>query len=74
METTHNTVIVNSQQEKLKEIQAQQENLKKLQTELEMLNSKVEKDEKLTPDEVAYFGELGWLSAAAVAIAAIATL
>jgi hypothetical protein len=35
---------------------------------------KVEKDEKLTPDEVAYFGELGWLSAAAVAIAAIAVI
>lgn len=74
METKSNTNVSVSQQEKLKEIQAQQEKLKKLQVELEKLNAKVEKDEKLTPDEVAYFGELGWLSAAAVAIAAIAVI
>jgi uncharacterized protein YlxW (UPF0749 family) len=72
METKPNANASNSRQEKRKEIQAHQEKLKKLQAELENLNSKIEKDEKLTPDEVVYLGELGWLSAAAVAIAAIA--
>lgn len=60
-------------QEKLIEIQAQQEKLRKLQSELSNLNTKVEKSEKLTTDELEYLGELGWLSAAAVTIAAIAS-
>jgi DNA repair exonuclease SbcCD ATPase subunit len=61
-----------TRQEKLKELQAQQEKLKKLQAELDRLNLKVEKNEKLTPDETKFFGELGWLSALAVTIASIA--
>jgi predicted nuclease with TOPRIM domain len=60
------------QQEKLKEVKAQQEKLKKLQSELDRLNSKIEKNEKLTLDETKYLGELGWLSALAVTIASIA--
>jgi flagellar motility protein MotE (MotC chaperone) len=61
-----------AQQEKLKEIRVQQEKLKKLQAELDRLNMKIEKNEKLTLDETKYLGELGWLSALAVTIAAIA--
>ena len=72
MESTSASNVVKAQQEKLKEIQGQQEKLKKLQLELERLNDKIEKNEKLTPDESAYLGQLGWLSAAAVTIAAIA--
>ncbi len=73
MDTKSNSIVLNDQQEKLKEIQAQQIKLKKLQAELAKLNSKIEKNEKLTPDESAYLGQLGWLSAAAVTIATIAT-
>lgn len=72
METTSNPNLTEDQQAKLKELQAQQEKLKELQAGLENLSSKVEKNEKLTPDEIEYIGELGWLSAAAVTIAAIA--
>lgn len=72
METKSTTNALKAQQEKLKEVLAQQEKLKKLQVELEKLNTKIEKNEKLTPDESAYLGQLGWLSAAAVTIAAIA--
>ena len=61
-----------TQQEKLKEVQVQQEKLRKLQAELERLNSKIEKHEKLSVDETKYLGELGWLSALAVTIASIA--
>jgi len=72
METKSTTNVLKAQQEKLKEVLAQQEKLKKLQVELEKLNTKIEKNEKLTPDESAYLGQLGWLSAASVTIAAIA--
>jgi len=72
METKSTSNELNAQQEKLKEVQAQQAKLKKLQAELDKLNSKIEKNEKLTPDETEYLGQLGWLSAAAVTIAAIA--
>jgi predicted nuclease with TOPRIM domain len=72
MATQSASNVVKAQKEKLNEIQAQQEKLKKLQVELERLNQKIEKNEKLTPDESAYLGQLGWLSAAAVTIASIA--
>jgi hypothetical protein len=72
METISASNVVKAQQQKLIEIQAQQEKLKILQVELERLNEKIEKNEKLTPDESAYLGQLGWLSAAAVTIASIA--
>lgn len=55
-----------------KELQAQQEKLKKLQAELEKINAKVKKNEKLSLDDTKFIGELGWLSALSVTIAAIA--
>ena len=60
------------QLEKLKELQAQQKNLGKLQAELERINVKITNKEELSPDDTKYLGELGWLSALAVTIAAIA--
>jgi len=62
-----------TQQAKLKELDAVQSEMNKLQAELDRLNAKVKKNEKLTPDETKFFGELGWLSALAVTIAAIAS-
>jgi hypothetical protein len=62
-----------SKQEKLKEIQAVQAEMNKLQAELDRLNAKVNSNEKLTDDENKFFGQLGWLSALAVTIAAIAS-
>ncbi len=61
-----------TQQEKLKEIQTVRDKMKSLQAELDRLDAKVKKNEKLTVDETKFFGELGWLSALAVTIAAIA--
>lgn len=72
MEAESTTIVLKAQQDKLKEVQTQQEKLKRLQAELETLNLKIEKNEKLTPDEATYLGQLGWLSAAAVTIASIA--
>lgn len=72
METKSTSNALGNQQEKLKEIQAQQEKLKKLVAELDKLNAKLEKNEEMTPDEKTYLGQLGWLSAAAVSIAAVA--
>jgi hypothetical protein len=65
--------IMNAQEEKLKELQTVQEKMNTLQAELDRLKSKVKKNEQLTPDERKFFGELGWLSALAVTIAAIAS-
>jgi hypothetical protein len=62
-----------TKQEKLKEIQAVQAEMNKLQSELDRLNAKVKSNEKLTVEETKFFGELGWLSALAVTIAAIAS-
>ena len=62
-----------SRQEKLKEIQAVQAEMNKLQSELDRLDAKVKNNEKLTVEETKFFGELGWLSALAVTIAAIAS-
>jgi uncharacterized protein YlxW (UPF0749 family) len=62
-----------TQEEKLKELQKVQAEMNKLQAELDRLNSKVKSNEKLTVDETKFFGELGWLSALAVTIAAIAS-
>lgn len=61
------------QQEKLKELLAQQKNLKQLQAELERINSKIKKHEKLSVEDTKFIGELGWLSALSVTIAAIAS-
>lgn len=61
------------QQEKLKELQAQQKNLKELQGELERINIKIKNHEKLSEEDIKYIGNLGWLSALSVTIAAIAS-
>lgn len=61
-----------TKEEKLKEIQTVREKMNTLQAELDRLDSKVKSNEKLTLDETKFFGELGWLSALAVTIAAIA--
>ncbi|MGB9092628.1 MAG: hypothetical protein WCB93_00780 [Gallionella sp.] len=62
-----------STQKKLEEIHTQQAKLRELQSELDVMESKLEKGEKLSEDDVKFTAELGWLSAAAVAIAAVAT-
>ena len=62
-----------TKEEKLKEIQAVQAEMNKLQAELDRLNAKVKGNEKLSEDENKFFGQLGWLSAVAVTIAAIAS-
>jgi hypothetical protein len=62
-----------STRNKLEEIHAQQAKLRELQSELDVMESKLEKGEKLSEDDVKFTANLGWLSAAAVAITAIAT-
>jgi len=70
MDTTKLRVV---QQEKLKELKAQQQNLKELQSELEKINSKINNHEKLSEEDTKFIGDLGWLSALSVTIAAIAS-
>jgi hypothetical protein len=65
--------VLESKEGKLKELHAQQEKLKKLQSELDIMESKIKSDEKLSREDVKFLGELGWLSAAAVTIASIAS-
>ncbi len=60
------------QQDKVNELLAQQKNLTKLQAELEKINAKVKNKEKLSEEDTKYIGELGWLAALSVTIAAIA--
>jgi Skp family chaperone for outer membrane proteins len=67
------TTLLETKQDKLNELHAQQAKLKKLQSELDALESKIEKDHKLSKDDVKFAAELGWLSAAAVTIATIAS-
>ena len=62
-----------STKEKLEAIHAQQSKLRELQSELDVMETKLEKGEKLSKDDVKFTAELGWLSAAAVAIVAVAT-
>jgi hypothetical protein len=73
MENASQAKLQSSTREKLEEIHAQQAKLRELQSELDVMESKLEKGEKLSEDDVKFTAELGWLSAAAVAIAAIAT-
>jgi hypothetical protein len=49
-----------------------QEKLKELQFELDVVKSKIKNNEKLTEKDIKFVGELGWLSAATIAIARIA--
>ena len=67
---THALRIV--QLDKLKELQAQENNLKKLQGELARINLKIKNKDALSPDDVTYLGQLGWLAALAVTIAGLA--
>jgi hypothetical protein len=60
------------EEEKLRELEAQQNNLKKLQDELSGIKTKLQRKETLTQDEIKYIGELGWLAALSVTIAALA--
>jgi hypothetical protein len=73
METNSQTNVLQTKQDKLKELHAQQEKLKELQAELDVIESKINKNEKLSEKDTKFVGELGWLSAAAVTIAAIAS-
>jgi hypothetical protein len=72
METTSKANVLNTKQEKLKELHAQKEKLKELQAELDVMESKINNNEKLSKEDTKFIGELGWLSAAAVTIASIA--
>ena len=60
------------QEDTLKQLEAQEKNVKDLQAQLATINTKLQKKESLTPDEMQYIGNLGWLSALSVAIAAAA--
>jgi predicted phage-related endonuclease len=72
MEANSKANISETKQEKLKELHAQQVKLKELQDELGVIESKIKNNEKLSSEDTKFIGELGWLSAAAVAIASIA--
>lgn len=73
MENASQAKLQSSTREKREEIHTQQAKLRKSQSELDVMESKLEKGEKLPEDDVKFTAELGWLSAAAVAIAAVAT-
>jgi hypothetical protein len=72
METKSKSNIFETKQAKLKELHAQQKKLKELQAELDVIESKINKNEKLSEKDTKFIGDLGWLSAAAVTIASIA--
>ena len=57
---------------KLKDLQKQQENLKEIEAELNRINAKINKKEELTIDDTKFIGNLGWLTALSVSIAAVA--
>lgn len=60
------------QEDTLKQLQAQQENVKNLQSQLASINAKLQKQEKLSDDEIKFMGNLGWLTGLSVAITALA--
>ena len=70
--TTNQAPLETAQQLKWKEVQLQQAKLGKLQVDLEKLNTKITTHEKLSEDDIHYLGDLGWLAALAVSIAAVA--
>jgi hypothetical protein len=57
---------------KILEVQSQQAKLKGLQADLEKLNEKVNKKENLSPEDTQFISNLGWLSALSVSVAALA--
>jgi hypothetical protein len=72
IEAKSKTNALEAKREKLKELHAQQEKLKELQSELDIMEAKIKNNEKLSKEDTKFIGELGWLSAAAVAIASVA--
>lgn len=70
--TSNQSLVETAQQLKWKEIQVQQVKLSKLQADLEKLNTKITTHEKLSEDDIKYLGDLGWLAALSVSIAALA--
>jgi uncharacterized protein YlxW (UPF0749 family) len=70
---TEQKALNEAQQAKLKELQEQQAKLKELKTELERINAKINNNEKLSAEDTKYIGNLGWLTALSVSIAALAS-
>ena len=70
--TTNQSPVETAQQLKWKEIQVQHVKLAKLQADLEKMDTKITAHEKLSEDDIHYLGELGWLAALSVSIAAVA--
>lgn len=62
-----------ARESKLKELQLQQAKIGELKDELEKLNRKIKNKEKLSLEDTKYIGNLGWLTALSVSIAAIAS-
>jgi hypothetical protein len=62
METNQKATVADVSQQKAGE----------LQSELNVIESKIKNNEKLSREDSKFIGELGWLSAAAVTIAAVA--
>ena len=60
------------QEDTLKQLEAQQNNVKELQQHLATINSKLEKKEKLSEEDIKYIGNLGWLTGLSIAIATAA--
>ena len=60
-------------EEKLKDLLKQQGKLKELEVELNRINAKINKKEELTSEDTKFIGNMGWLAAAAVSIAALAS-
>ena len=60
------------QEDTLKQLEAQQKNVKELQQHLATINSKLEKKEKLSEEDIKYIGTLGWLTGLSIAIATAA--
>jgi hypothetical protein len=73
MDTKSTAAVFETKQEKLKELHAQQAKLRELQSELDAIESKIKNNEKLSNEDVKFAAELGWLAAAAVSIASIAS-
>jgi uncharacterized protein YlxW (UPF0749 family) len=70
---TEQKALNEAQQAKLKELQEQQAKLTELKTELERINAKINNNEKLSVEDTKYIGNLGWLTALSVSIAALAS-
>jgi hypothetical protein len=70
--TSEQSSLENAHDLKLREVQLQQAKLSKLQADLARLNAKIDTNESLLEEDTKFIGELGWLAALSVTIAAIA--